>query len=287
MDRDNALEKHLLSRSYSSESNVEELLASRYSLKGEQKYFLLLVPTAGQTEAPQRKEALANLEVSGNNGKLTQEAKQNTRRRLRVYIKTTLANQKKLVKRIQAYNRLNTKAIEANRKEKKPFPTLKMIDHYKIPKFEEFTQLNALWQSYMQELLFPNGNVASSATILQRLSTADFNGCLLTVISSKNQNVVGIRGVVAWDTQHSFILCVPRNQDSKEWNETSNSFSPTEQVGGFKIIAKKGSLFGFDVVLPGENDESIGFTIVGSRFEIRPVDRSGRKFKNHKVDDII
>lgn len=279
MDRDNALEKQLLSRSYSSESNVEQLLTSRYSLKGEQKYFLLLVPTGGTTT--EAKPPLTALEVGGNNGKMSAEAKQATRKRLRVYIKTTLANQKKLVRRIQAYNR--QKAI----KEKKPFPVIKMLDHYKIPKFEDFTALNTLWQSYMQDLLFPNATVPSSATILQRLSTADFNGCLLTVVGSKNQNVVGTRGVVAWDTQHSFILCVPRNEDSKEWNEDTHIFSPSEQVGGFKIIAKKGSLFAFDVTLPGDKDECIGFTIVGSRFEIRPVDRSGRKFKNHKVDDII
>lgn len=305
MDRDNSLEKHLLSRSYESESHIEEILAGRYSYKGSQKPFLILVPTTGLSKSRlkliTKSELLKDGQTSGNNAKLTNERKSSIRNELRLFIKTTLSNQTKLVKKIQAYNRLKR---ETN-KSKKPFPVRDLLKHYKIPQYEEFIPMNNLWQDYMQNLLYPNSNIQATNILLQKLTTADFNGCLITVLQSKNRNLIGIRGIVAWDTQHSFILCVPRNEDSKEWNENSKEFTPSEQVGGLKIIPKKGSLFGFDVILPSKNkkhseikmeqdqdeeqeeEECMGFTIIGSRFDVRSVDRSNKKFKNHNVEDIL
>lgn len=148
--------------------------------------------------------------------------------------------------------------------------------------------MNKLWQKYAQDLIFQNGNLMQSlSSILPRLTAADFNGCLLTVLQSRNTNVIGTRGIVVWDAQHSFILVVPRNEDSKEWNEEKSRFSPSEMVGGLKVIPKKHTMFGFDIIDPRNENDCYGFTIVGSRFEIRSVERSGKKFKNHSVDDIL
>lgn len=293
MNRNNVLEKHLLSRSYDSESRIEELLNERYSLRGTQRHFMHIVPTISAEEKKGPIKILNHGEVSEPNAKVTKERRVNTRRELRLYIQSTLANQTKLIKKIQAYNRMNKERNDSNRK--KPFPVIKLIDHYKIPKFEDFKPINNLWQNYIQDLLFPQqvNSLPGSQALLQKLSLADFNGCLLHVIDSKNKNCIGIRGIVAWDTQYSFILCTPRNEDSKEWNGSRSEFTPAEQVGGLRIISKKGTLFGFDIELPsklqseGGNEETLGFTIIGSRFEFRSVDRSGKKFKNHNVDDLV
>ena len=102
---------------------------------------------------------------------------------------------------------------------------------------------------------------------------------------------------------------MPRGRDYKEWTpkvennaDLAKQLDPAALVGGLKVIPKQYTLFGFDVVLPkkepsqdGEMEvdnesqevESIGFTLIGSRFEIRSVERSAKKFKNHAVDDLL
>lgn len=289
MNKNNALEKHLLTRCYSSEARIQELLSSRYSITGDQKSSLLLTPTGKDVESDKPKSLLHNDKPKASD-KETVQKKHDTRLELKAYIAITLKNQQKVVKKIQAYNRnRKTSTIQ------KPFPMMKLLNHYSIPLYEEFIPMNNLWQDYMQNLIFPsspNKNLPSLNAILPKLSSADFHGCLLTVIKSNNTMLVGVRGIVVWDTQHSFILCVPRDNDSKEWNESREEFTPSERVGGLKIIPKNGTLFAFDVIIPkseaeNEEDECVGFTILGSRFEFRSVDRSGKKFKNHNVDDIL
>lgn len=271
MNRANLLEKHFLSRSYEQADKIEELLENRYSNTGGQKPFLIFLAAAQQPEEVLEHKDPIKEKV------LSKARKHRTRSELKQYIQKTTDNQKKVVKKIQSHNRKKTS---------KAFPIQKMLEHYGIPTIEEFVPLNTLWQSYMQDLLFPNGTVPSLTVILPKLSTADFNGSLLTVVQSKNTNLVGIRGIVVCDTQFSFVICTPRCEDSKQWNEERADFSPLEIVGGLRIIQKRGTLFAFDVLLGKDDEECIGFTIIGSRFEFRAVDRSGKKFKNHNVDDL-
>ncbi|KAK6458123.1 rRNA and tRNA processing [Scheffersomyces xylosifermentans] len=297
MDRKNILEKHLLSRCYDSEGIISELLETRYSHGGDQKP-ILIFRSRGSSENDGKK-SLLHRETTTKSQSVSVERRKTARVELRNYIKQTTTNQKKLVKKVQAYNRTKTS-------HSKPFPIDSMLIHYKIPRYEDFSNLGGLWQKYMQDLLFPNGVVPTLGTILPKLSSADYTGCLLTVIQSKNTNLIGVRGFVVCDAQFSFILCVPRNEDSKEWNESKTNFSPSEMIGGFRMVSKKGTLFAFDVILPKnvenegntekneneedddeEEEECIGFTLIGSRFEFRSVDRSGKKFKGHTADDII
>lgn len=287
MNRTNEIEKHLLSRSYSSQARAEELLATRYTSHLEPKSSIILLP-AGEFERNQQKEHTVFLtQPSPKDSGVSVERKHKTRTELHAYIKTTLNNQRKLTKKIQAHQRRVKKGDAV-----KPFPIERLLDHYSVPKYEEFVGLNHLWQLYIQDLLMVSNALQDATQLLPKLTTADYTGCLLTVIESRTRNLIGTRGIVAWDTQHSFILCVPRNEDSKEWNEHATCFTPSEQVGGFRIISKKGSLFAFDVILPSKTpssaeEECIGFTISGSRFELRSVDRSSKKFKNHSVDDLV
>lgn len=286
MNKNNSLERHLLTRCFSSDAKIEELLSTRYSNLGDQKPVLVLMPTG--RENAKEKSLFHSERKNGFGDNVNKERIISTRQQLKLYVKETTKRQKRLIKKLQLYSRTKTD-------KSKPFPIELLIKHYSIPKFEDFIGLNTLWQKYMQDLLFSNDKIPNLTTLLPKLASADFVGCMLTVIRSANNNLVGTRGIVIWDAQHSFILCVPRMEDSKEWKEKSSSFSPSEQVGGLKIIPKSKCLFSFEVILPSSgkdssastDEECIGFTIIGSRFELRSIDRSGRKFKNHKVEDII
>ncbi|KAL6454188.1 POP4 RNases MRP/P 32.9 kDa subunit [Candida maltosa Xu316] len=279
----NEIEKHLLSRCYDSHSEIVELLASRYSMTGDQKPTILFKHIVTNKDKNKRK-SLLHVDRNKSTTKITPERKKTTKQELKTYISTTLTNQKKLIKKIQAHNRKQSKTS---------FPIDKYLVQYRIPKFEDFLTMNELWQKYMQDLIFINGNLPALQMILPRLTAADYNGCLLTVLQSRNTTVVGLRGIVVWDNQHSFIMVVPKNEDSKEWNEDKQQdeegsrFTPSEMVGGLRVVPKKHTMFGFDVISPQNEDECIGFTIIGSRFEVRSVDRSGKKFKNHSIDDIL
>lgn len=324
MNRNNELEKHLLSRSYESSTKISQLLETRYSITGGQKPIILFKQVGEPIDKQGKLGKLALLDETKDRLEIIgQNRIRNTRLELRSYIQQTLTSQRRLVKKIQLHHRTSTKFT-------KKFPIEKYLVKYEIPQFEEFVPLSEMWQQYMQNLLFParaqgekskdegkNEQLAEKvehlaekdqqlaekgqqlteksqqfdsdsldySQLLPKLASADFNGCIVTVIQSKNTLLVGVRGIIVWDTQHSFIVVVPRDEDSREWNEDKNTFSPTETVGGFRMIPKKGSLFAFDVVLPGD-EECVGFTMVGSRFEFRSVDRSGKKFKSHNVDDL-
>lgn len=293
MNRNNSLEKHILTRCYSSEARIQELLASRYSLTGEQKPTLVLLPTG--SDADTKVHSLLHTEqIEGADDKMRHTRRANTRIELKEFIQATMKNQKKVIKKIQAYNR------EARSRSKKPFPVEKLLHHYKIPMFEEFLLLNDLWQKYIQDLILSGDNKSEfppPSSVLPKLASADFNGCYMTVLHSRNQKVVGVEGIVVWDTQHAFILCVPR-KDANSEADSDVPVSPSQMVGGLRIIAKKHTIFAFDVIVPERkkldnpqdtelSDYCVGFSIVGSRFEFRSVDRSGKKFKNHNVGNIL
>lgn len=289
MNKNREIEKRLLSRCYSSESKILEILSSRYSITGEQKPILTLLPTGEEQHDDKQQPSLLNLQNKKEKSEEEKIANKNTRLELKHYIKNTLSKQKRLIKKIQKYNRDNR-----NKKKSKPFPIDRLLRYYDIPVYEDFIPLNNLWQDYMQNLLFSQyastNNIPSLNTLLPKLVSADYTGCLLTVIRSVNNNLVGLRGIVVWDTQHSFIICTPRDQDSREWNKDAGEFTPSEQVGGLRIVSKKKTIFEFDVILPtGDNkeEECIGFSIIGSKFEFRSADRSNRKFKSHSVDAIL
>ena len=289
MNKNREIETRLLSRCYSSDEKILEILSSRYSITGEQKPILTLLPTGEEQHEDKQKPSLLNLQRKKESSEQKRIANRNTRVELKHYIKSTLNKQKRLIKKIQKYNRDNRRE-----KKSKPFPIDRLLRYYDIPVYEDFIPLNNLWQEYMQNLLFSQyastKNIPSLSALLPKLVSADYTGCLLTVIRSVNNNLVGLRGIVVWDTQHSFIICTPRDEDSREWNKDGGEFTPSEQMGGLRVIPKKKTIFEFDVILPSGDDngeECIGFSIIGSKFEFRSADRSNRKFKSHSVDTIL
>lgn len=266
MNRDLTLERLLLSRSYTSEAQITQLLESRYSITGGQRPFLPLTPAEAVSEEKEEK----TLDFTKNlNVKPSATRKSNARKNMRIYIKTTQANQKKAIKRLQAFQRKHPEA---------PMKVNSLLKQYSIPRYIEYEPLNQLWNQYILDLLFGEQRNPNLNMVLPKLSSADYNGSHLTVLECRNPHLVGMAGIVLYDAQHSFIMVIP------QVTESETTISPSEALGGLRIIPKKGTMFGFDVAM---GDDIVGFTILGSRFELRAVDRSGKKFKSHDVEDIL
>ncbi|CAN3376645.1 hypothetical protein DIURU_004433 [Diutina rugosa] len=260
MSSENELERHLLSRSYEDPEEIEDLLDNRYSHHGSQKPVLVFggLQTRGATEA---------VSIHKIGDKQAKKRRVNARTSVKSYITRTLAAQSRLCRSLQRDQPVDVATLRK----------------YKIPTFEEFLPMNNLWQGYASDLIKENGKYNESMA-LQRLSSADFHGCLLSVTKAANPELVGVRGIVVWDSQHSFVMVVPRGADAKPWSSESDSFSRSERVGGLRMIPKKGTIFELDVL--NKDVEVYSFVIYGSRFEVRSVERSGRKFKPHSVDDL-
>lgn len=260
MDRDLTVEKHLLSRSFEGASQIADILDTRYSLFGGQKPFLPLVPTEGEPKDEKTEE-----KTEKRPRKLPSKRKRNARTLLKKYLKTTKSKQC----RGQRYIQLN------------PQMSLDQItERLHIPVYTDYMELNKLWNSYMEDLLFGDQKKRSVDLVLPKLSTADFHGCKMCVLESRNRNLVGIEGIVLHDAQNSFYVVVPQKKEK----ENGPSVSPAEKLGGLRSLSKEGTLFGFDVETEGK---TFSFTLMGSRFQHRSGDRSGRKFKAHNVKDIL
>lgn len=264
MDRDLTVERHLLSRSYDSQAEISALLQSRYLIADSPvDPYLVLQHTAPEEPKPAAQSGLQkNLAA-----KPLSRRKTSTRHAMKRYIKQTLAAQKRVVRRVQQAQRAGATANVS-----------RSLSRYNIPRYADFLPLNALWRLYMQDLLFGEQKNPNLNMMLPRLSTADYNGCLMTVLESRDRNLVGTAGVVLYDSQHLFILVVPQQ------TESSHIISPAQRVGGLRVVQKRGTLFGFDVDVNAS--ETVGFTILGLRFELRAVDRSLKKFKSHNVEDL-
>ncbi|CUS21071.1 LAQU0S02e05226g1_1 [Lachancea quebecensis] len=145
-----------------------------------------------------------------------------------------------------------------------------------VPQFDQVLPMNEeLWVNYMREILNIPNNAPSASKLningsnaLLKLSMADYNGCIMTVTKSRNENMCGIKGIVIWDSQKDFIL-----------------LCRGELVDEIKCIPKKGAVFAFDI--PVNKDEALQYTILGDRFKYRSSDRAGRKFKSRRCDDML
>lgn len=266
MDTDFPVERHLLTRCFTSEVRILEILRTRYAgSEASVTPFLALVPTITDS-APTEEEKQSNLQLNPAR-KPTGPRKLNTRKEMHRYIKKTMARQKLAVSALR-YSQNNGKPLNLN----------SLLLKYEIPIYEQYIALNNLWQKYMQELLFSEQKNPDMAMVLPRLSSADYNGCLVTVLEARERNIIGIKGIVLFDAQHLFLVIVPQKSNSER------NLSPAEMVGGLRLLKKKGTLFGFTAKV--NEEECMDFTILGTRLELRAVDRTAKKFKSHKVEGI-
>ncbi|ANB15669.1 Pop4p [Sugiyamaella lignohabitans] len=267
-----SLEEILLSRSHSDE-RTKDLLATRYSVSGDQKPFLVLTPTKGNNKLSGK--ALVAPEAAGkehkNNEKIYKSKKSqltNARTALSDYILES-KNCQKIVK-----SKLRSKQF--NSVDELPSSLIA-----NVPKYENFLELHRIWKLYITDLIYgSNASVSTRAdrpsraqelATATKLTTADFHGSLLKVTSSHNPTLIGLKGIVIWESKSSFVIVC----------ESSGS-----NIGGLRILNKKGTRFS-TTVYQGESDTTgYSYEILGSRLIYRTADRSNRKFKSRSIEDL-
>lgn len=264
MDRKYPLEAQLLSRSHDTH-RVVELLTQRYAVND--KPMLSLRPTTGVKKTKKKKAKTRSLVAQIMSKKTAHQlSKRNDQTKFvfKNFLRRSMYAERMLKYKVSKLKREGHAIDEAS--------ITKFKEYSQIPKYDDFLQLNLLWTQYIQDLLqVEQLKGASSQPVLSKLSSADFNGCFLNVLKSKNKQLVDSCGIVVWDSKNFFIVVKPDN--------------------GLKMLEKKGTMFNFIVPLynvlePDGSNECMEFTIIGTRFQYRSSDRAGRKFKAKSVVDL-
>ncbi|CAD6600610.1 HN1_G0016630.mRNA.1.CDS.1 [Saccharomyces cerevisiae] len=242
---------------------------------------LLLLPTDGgltsRLQRQQRKSKL-NLDNLQKVSQLESADKQlekrdyqrinkNSKIALREYINNCKKNTKKCLK-LAYENKITDKEDFLHYMEEK-HPTI----YESLPQYVDFVPMyKELWINYIKELLNITKNLKTfnGSLALLKLSMADYNGALLRVTKSKNKTLIGLQGIVIWDSQKFFIMIVKGNI-----------------IDEIKCIPKKGTVFQFEIPISDDDDSALRYSILGDRFKYRSVDRAGRKFKSRRCDDML
>ncbi|AEY98295.1 FAFR610Wp [Eremothecium gossypii FDAG1] len=232
---------------------------------------LLLQPTDGGLSRHLKKRKANLLKVDGSSMQVKHDNYRNINKNSKVALRAFINGARMAAaqaKKIASDKKLKT------RKELNDYLREHHLDIYNsLPRYEQYEPMYTdLWCKYMQELLdLGDGKAKAKPTeqaALQKLSMADYNGCLLNVSKSRNTNMVGVGGIVLWDAQKSFVVvCKGRLVDT------------------LKLLPKKGSVFTFEV--PVEGSDPLPYSIIGDRFNYRSADRAGRKFKSRCCDDLL
>ena len=183
---------------------------------------LLLLPTDGgltsRLQRQQRKSKL-NLDNLQKVSQLESADKQlekrdyqrinkNSKIALREYINNCKKNTKKCLK-LAYENKITDKEDLLHYIEEK-HPTI----YESLPQYVDFVPMyKELWINYIKELLNITKNLKTfnGSLALLKLSMADYNGALLRVTKSKNKTLIGLQGIVIWDSQKFFIMIVKGN----------------------------------------------------------------------------
>ncbi|QLQ78444.1 hypothetical protein HG537_0A06910 [Torulaspora globosa] len=265
------IKEHLLTRNFKNpEKPIEENRLQET---------LLLLPTdGGLSSRLKRSESSRKISTDKLKGKVEQHHKHtdykrintNSKIALKNYINTNKANAQRALRIAHEKKLLERKILNEYLQEQEPELWNSLV-HFKtfLPMHQE------LWIGYMRDLLNIPAKITDSSrltingqTALMKLSMADYNGAFLKVASSRNRNLVGIEGIVIWDSQKNFIM-VTRGK----------------LIDELKIIPKKGTVFNFEI--PVNDDDALLYTILGDRFKYRSNDRAGRKFKSRRCDDLL
>ncbi|KAI6035722.1 RNase P subunit p29-like protein [Pisolithus marmoratus] len=88
-----------------------------------------------------------------------------------------------------------------------------------VERFDLFVPLHRLWMGYMSELLGlspasspEHARVPNSASMHPKLVKADLHGSLLTVRQSRNPCLVGLSGIVLYESENAFRVITKTNQ---------------------------------------------------------------------------
>jgi ribonuclease P protein subunit POP4 len=155
-------------------------------------------------------------------------------------------------KKLEAKLKKRKKTINRNER--------KSLGLHEIPeearKWDFFVPLHELWKGYMKDVITDTTN---SDAVFSKFIKADLHGAILTVVQSKCPSNIGISGIVAKDTEHTFVLITKQNE--------------------MKIIPKQNNVFTCFV-------NEILVTIYGNQYRHRPAERVSKKFKNRETIDM-
>ncbi|UJR15294.1 hypothetical protein I4U23_002247 [Adineta vaga] len=118
--------------------------------------------------------------------------------------------------------------------------------------YNNYVFMNHLWKQYIAELF---KDATSNDSILQRMISADYHGCLIRVVEAKNQSLVGKEGIVIQETKNVFIII----------EKTKNRRSS---------ILKKDCLF--SMIIPVGDKEQTVF-VSGTSITVRPEQRGQKR----------
>lgn len=292
MDRSNIIEHLLLSRCsrFNGSGNVLQFLEQRYSFTGPQKNYLVLESTdGGQIHLERDMQSQKNNEDSkaflADTNRFSSLSKNNkfnefkTKNEFKKFLQDSLKFQDNLVRKL---NKLQKK--DPNLLTQDDITKLKICKG--LLKFEDFIEINNLWNNYIRELLL---NSKTLDIITAKLSSAEFIGSYFKVTHSSCPDNIGIEGIVIWESQTYILLIVPRKntwKDDISLNELKVPYSAKECIGGLRMIPKKKTRFTFYVSVDDDEENVLSFEFVGDRMSIRSLDRANKKFKSHNVKDI-
>ena len=180
-----------------------------------------------------------------------------------------------------ARRRAQEKKKQQRKKALKPKPLSaaqrRKLGLYDVPregqKYALFEPLHQLWLGYIREILGAEVYIGGEGAAA-KLASADFHGAGVEVVRSGCVSRVGIKGIVIKDSKFAFEVITPKNR--------------------LKLVPKEGTVFRFEVPVPGPKPEGEGvlgqeeeqmsnmvFEIHGEQFQFRSADRASRKFRSH------
>lgn len=140
-------------------------------------------------------------------------------------------------------------------------------------KYSTFVQMNKLWLQYITMVLCVRANERENGvdvhdgqnqtSICSKLVKADFSGAHVKVVKSKNEALVGVRGLVVRESARTFIL-----------------IQPDDTV---KVIPKEATVFQFrlpgHLKSSGEGKKKLAVNVWGDSILYKGSERSKEKFK--------
>jgi ribonuclease P protein subunit POP4 len=144
-------------------------------------------------------------------------------------------------------NKLLSKTINKVRHDARQLRTTELKIDYK-----NYLFMNNLWKQYITELL---KGTTSNESILQRIVTADYHGCLIRVVQAKNQSLVGKEGIIIQETKNIFVI--------------------VEKIKNRRCsILKKDCLFSMDIPI-GDKEQTV--FVSGAAIAVRPEQRGQKR----------
>lgn len=208
---------------------------------------------------------------------LEKKSKKTTRLVFRQYVKTTVAQQRKVAaiitkirndvkKQIEGENSkdIDSSSVNNNKYNKtsnniisKKLPSL--LTKHNIPQYQTYAHLSLLWHNYIADLLRLD-KTSNLQQTLTKLSSAEFIGAIARIVDSNDTTLLNLTGLILYEFKNYYVFIIPSklkfgpNVTISEQNNLLShdadfdQFTASEIVGGLRLIEKKSCVF--KIILP-------------------------------------